>query len=360
MCTLHLSSSGTDLSSHGAHCPACSSRDDGLDCDQGQAFYETASAIFKSDFSFSRPPDTPKDGRSARDVERKQAQPVDGCLRWGPRAGEGGRGRSRGWRSSRLTQGPQHLIENEELTANSFDANGYTPMHAAASWNHPEMLRWLVSKGGNVNIQDHDGECVVRAGLEMTRPGPSVDSFFCTASTPLFVVEHLSMAQLLLELGADPHLHNQSNQTAAHALAEDHRDIAEHLAQLTGEQLPAVSASADGQETSAASSLSANPPPGELDSLDPASRQAAIETNQRAGALLERVQQILLEAEAAGEDPEERIRAVVDEAVRGTMEAGRRMAEQDVTEAGPDATQLQLESADDASAKRTRTEEPQR
>lgn len=144
------------------------------------------------------------------------------------------------------------------------------------------------------------------------------------------------MVKLVLELGGDPHLHNEQGQTAAMALAEDQPDISAFLCTLTGESLPESSSAAMSDRNSS----NTRNPEEELASLDPVSRQAAMETNQRAGALLERVQAILMDADARGEDPEERIRAVVDEAVRGTMEAGRRMAEMEV-----DSTQVDTASA---------------
>ena len=59
----------------------------------------------------------------------------------------------------------QHLIEDEGLAADVRDENGYTPVHAAVSWNHPELLRYLTSKGGRINVTDHDGEWVDRCRL---------------------------------------------------------------------------------------------------------------------------------------------------------------------------------------------------
>ena len=67
---------------------------------------------------------------------------------------------------------------------NSMDDNGYTPMHAAASYNHVELIQFLISRGGNVNIQDPDGD------------------------TPLHVCENVSMAQALISLGANINLQN--------------------------------------------------------------------------------------------------------------------------------------------------------
>jgi ankyrin repeat protein len=123
----------------------------------------------------------------------------------------------------------QALLD-EGLSANAKDENDYSPMHAAASWSSLAVLRLLVSRGGNVNLTDDDGE------------------------TPLFVAESVETAQLLLELGADPlhkskegltvRLHasmcfsTESAQPAQH-LAEDQPAVARFLASVTGETIDA-------------------------------------------------------------------------------------------------------------------------
>lgn len=64
-------------------------------------------------------------------------------------------------------------------TANDRDAHSYTPMHAAASYAHLELLAYLVSVGGDVNLPDDDGD------------------------TPLFTCESVDAARWLVEHGAD-------------------------------------------------------------------------------------------------------------------------------------------------------------
>ena len=160
-------------------------------------------------------------------------------------------------------------------------------------------------------------------------------------STPLFTVESLDICKLVLELGGDPHLRNAEGQTAAQSLQEEHQEISEFLCTLTGESLgptstpsvdhyqaPALSSDTAQEQAQATNSALANvEPPEEILGLDPISRAAAIETNHQAGALLARVQAILEETDRTGEDPEPRIRQVVDEAVNDTMNAGRQLGE---------------------------------
>ena len=150
------------------------------------------------------------------------------------------------------------------------------------------------------------------------------------------------MCKLVLELGGDPHLRNNEGQTAAQSLEEEHPEVSEFLSSLTGETLGPASATSDMQAP--AVSLSSLPPPltqtemtpvafetaqlpEEVQELDPLSRAAAIETNNQAGALLARVQAILEETDRTGEDPDPRIREIVNEAVNSTMNAGRQLGE---------------------------------
>lgn len=252
----------------------------------------------------------------------------------------------------------QHLLSASSasgLNVNSKDESGYTAIHAAASWGHADLLRLLVSDyRGDVNIADNDGD------------------------TPLFTVESIDMCKLVLELGGDPTLVDNEGLSAAKFLLEDHEDIARYLAQLTGEELPAAASTSslpmdadDSEDMSNTSGLDMGTAQRILDSnarmadlarLDPASREAAIETNQRAGDLLSQVQEILLEAERTGEDPEARIREVVDQAVRGTMQAGRAMAEMEVEqEQASERALTQIEGVDELAGKRQRTDdEPER
>ncbi|QPG76022.1 hypothetical protein FOA43_003408 [Brettanomyces nanus] len=90
------------------------------------------------------------------------------------------------------------LIETGRFTANSKDANGYTPMHAAASYGNNDLLEYLILKGGDVNIQDNDGD------------------------TPLHHTESLATAKLLIEKNnADYTVRNSDGQTALEALLDD-------------------------------------------------------------------------------------------------------------------------------------------
>ncbi|EEB06757.1 hypothetical protein SJAG_01812 [Schizosaccharomyces japonicus yFS275] len=101
------------------------------------------------------------------------------------------------------------------VSPNVLDENGYTPMHAAASYGHKELLKLLVERGGNVNVCDNDGE------------------------TPLFVCETVPMAQMLVEeLNADPLVKNAEGLVAAQVIESNGEfpDVASYLYKATGMQ----------------------------------------------------------------------------------------------------------------------------
>lgn len=72
----------------------------------------------------------------------------------------------------------QELVEQQSISPNAPDPFTYTPMHAAASYGQHQVLSYLVSKGGDVNVTDEDGD------------------------TPLYTVENVETAQWLISHGA--------------------------------------------------------------------------------------------------------------------------------------------------------------
>lgn len=66
--------------------------------------------------------------------------------------------------------------------------------HAAASYHHFDLLLYLISVGGDINIRDEEGE------------------------TPLFTVESEQAARWLVEHGADPLIQNEEGQTVCPCL----------------------------------------------------------------------------------------------------------------------------------------------
>ncbi|KAI8595961.1 hypothetical protein EDD21DRAFT_389743, partial [Dissophora ornata] len=83
--------------------------------------------------------------------------------------------------------------------------------HAAASYAHEDLIKYLLEKGANVNIQDLDGD------------------------SPLFVCETVEIAEILVEAGADAKHVNENEMTAAeNAEEEEWYEVAHYLRELTG------------------------------------------------------------------------------------------------------------------------------
>lgn len=162
---------------------------------------------------------------------------------------------------------------------NEFDAFGYSPMHAAASYAHLDILEYLVSKGGNVNLADPDGD------------------------TPLHVTEHEEAAKWLVAHGADATRKNSDGLTPAMIASEEERDCAAYLEQLVGESLDsnATSAGTDQSSTTATAIASASTD-NAIDELDAQDSTIDISPAQE-----ERMQQIMMQY---GGDEEELHRQV--------------------------------------------------
>lgn len=106
------------------------------------------------------------------------------------------------------------LRENPSL-ASGQDEHGYSLIHAAASYNHLDLLRTLVGEFKvPVDLKDEDGE------------------------TALFVVETIAAAKVLAEeLKLDTTIVNDEGQTAREKIEaeEDYPEVAEYLRGLEGD-----------------------------------------------------------------------------------------------------------------------------
>lgn len=154
------------------------------------------------------------------------------------------------------------------------DPNGYTPMHAAALYGHLELLRFLVTRGGNVNVQDNEGD------------------------TPLHHVEDVGTARALVEeMDANHTLCNSDGDTAALYIEKEgeHVAVAQYLRLLA----PAP------HDSLLANLPSAGSVNGHL---------IRYTTAEDTGLSDERRRQ--LEAVATSENPEEALRELVTSAVR--------------------------------------------
>jgi ankyrin repeat protein len=90
-----------------------------------------------------------------------------------------------------MTNQNQYLLETTDLTPTSPDPNSYTPLHAAASYSHLDLLAYLLgtpqalARPNAINVCDADGD------------------------TPLFTAESVETARWLVEHGADVEWRNE-------------------------------------------------------------------------------------------------------------------------------------------------------
>ncbi|TFL03973.1 ankyrin repeat-containing domain protein, partial [Pterulicium gracile] len=98
-----------------------------------------------------------------------------------------------------------NLIEQHGMSPNAFDDNTYSPMHAGASYGHLHILDYLVAQGGNINLQDADGD------------------------TPLYCVENIETARWLIDRGAIVDHRNHENVSPAQWVSEDHPEVGDYI-----------------------------------------------------------------------------------------------------------------------------------
>ncbi|RKO92214.1 ankyrin repeat-containing domain protein [Blyttiomyces helicus] len=123
----------------------------------------------------------------------------------------------------------EEFLRADGADANQKDQNGYTALHAAASYSHVDLIRLLISTyKADPNIVDADGDA------------------------PLHVAETREVAELLVELGADPVLKNQEGLRVGFygwgrtgeerpidtADAEEHAEVVAYLQTFTPDFVP--------------------------------------------------------------------------------------------------------------------------
>ncbi|OSD06312.1 ankyrin [Trametes coccinea BRFM310] len=204
----------------------------------------------------------------------------------------------------------RELIEVHSMSPNVPDPNTYTPMHAAASYGHINILEYLVSRGGDVNVTDNDGD------------------------TPLYVVENVETARWLVEHGATVNRQNDEGMSPAQYLEEDHPEVAAFLESLSG----------GGSGGNSGSTLAS---PIEMHE-QPSQHAQNVASEHLTSSLIQDVQGIMERAEAEGrEASDEELREVVGRAVLQGMVTGYGMSQ--------DGAQGREERDGDA-AKRSRTD----
>ncbi|KAF7312310.1 Ankyrin [Mycena indigotica] len=174
----------------------------------------------------------------------------------------------------------RHLIEQESLSPNAPDEFTYTPMHAAASYGHLHVLEYLISKGGDVNVEDNDND------------------------TPIYTVENVETARFLVDHGAILERRNSEGLSPIEHLQEEFSEVANYLRSLvspSSDPLPIVH--------------------------QPSQREQDVVSEELTSALMASVAEIMRKAEEEGRDPDDELRRLVGETVLESVSTGYDMSE---------------------------------
>lgn len=196
------------------------------------------------------------------------------------------------------------LLRSNASLASTQDEHGYSLLHAAASYNHLDLLKTLVQEFSvDINIRDEDEE------------------------TPLFVVETVAAAQLLAEeLGADVTATNNDGQTAEEKILTEGENptIAAYLKELRSRGITAEKASGDDQQappTGPFNSELHHPPPlppnvtvnmGTMEEVPSAEALNDVDPEFR-----QRIEELAARDDFQGEEGQSQLRDLIKDAVRG-------------------------------------------
>ncbi|KAJ7475803.1 ankyrin repeat-containing domain protein [Mycena latifolia] len=193
----------------------------------------------------------------------------------------------------------RHLIEQESLSPNAPDAFTYTPMHAAASYGQLQVLEYLISRGGDVNVLDGDLE------------------------TPIYTVENVETARFLVEHGAVLDRQNSEGVSPIDHLREEFSEVANYLQSVAA---PATVPTIEIVQ-------------------QPSQREQDMASEQLTSALMTSVEDIMQRAEAEGRDPEEELRQIVSRTVLEGVVTGYAMSEPVEDERGAEINETPTKKA---------------
>jgi len=209
------------------------------------------------------------------------------------------------------------LIENHGMSPNAPDSNTYTPMHAAASYGHLDLLEYLVSKGGDVNITDNDND------------------------TPIYTVETIEIARWLVDHGAVIDRRNYEGLSPAECLEEDFPEISSYLRSL----------SSASETTNNANDTNILPPNSQL----PSEHAADAASDALTANLIASVRELAMSSRDGGsaQPSEEEIRRAVERVVLRGIDVGRDLGQSAANSGAPNEPQLNNSHGDDAKRRRT-------
>ncbi|MCJ1264964.1 hypothetical protein MMC22_004839 [Lobaria immixta] len=199
------------------------------------------------------------------------------------------------------------ILRSDHSLASSQDPHGYSVLHAAASYNHLDLLRTLINEFHvDVNTKDEDGE------------------------TPLFVVETVDAAQVLVdEVGADLKIKNDEGMTAEEKIQTD-GEFPTIAAFLRESRLQGNSSNSrtdvmtSNQQSEGPFNDDARPPPlpphvtvnvGMMD------EESAVEDTTVDPEFKERIEALAAREDFQGEDGQRELRELITDAVRGSDDA---------------------------------------
>lgn len=197
----------------------------------------------------------------------------------------------------------KECIEREGISPTAADEFTYTPLHAAASYGHLDILRYLLT--------------------HPSAPSNAVNTTDSDLDTPLFVCETVETARCLIEeFSADAKHKNSEGLTAAQqALENEHEELAQYIASVTGESLEQQEdederedEDENGVPRAGGQELTAEEQAAEDERLDAHTEQ-----------LMARVGEIMTRAEREGFDPEDELRTLVSESVLRQIVEGMSM-----------------------------------
>jgi uncharacterized protein len=179
------------------------------------------------------------------------------------------------------------LLRSKPDLASAQDAHGYSLLHAAASYNHIELLKILVNElSVDVNLKDEDGE------------------------TCLFVVETIEAAKTLVE---DLHIatdtRNNEGQTALEKLEseEEYPNIALWLRQREGDPSRPSPANATALPTL---------PPNVRIGLNTADESSALAEQEPDPEFRRRIEELAARDDFQSEENQRELRTLITDAVR--------------------------------------------